>query len=273
MAKRLDYFPHPFNLRTDKRIKILRRGSGLEGVAVFYWLLEEMGAADGLKIPFSEIDKELLADSFNIDEGQLSEIVKNSVEAGIITLEDGFLSSALLDERLKPLLDLRRKQTEGGRKRWEAVKETSSTPKGDLEVTSSTPNGDLKETTKKTDDFDISRFIEFFNKSVDEAGSTIPKIQGMSEKRKLALLARVKEHGKKALQKAVANAVKSDFLNGRTDKPFKASIDWILKPNNFPKVLEGNYENVKPSGGKVHDHRRGVEITATCAEDYLNSSF
>lgn len=35
----------------------------------------------------------------------------------------------------------------------------------------------------------------------------------------------------------------SDFLCGRTggDRPFLATIDWILKPSNFTKIIESNY--------------------------------
>ena len=35
----------------------------------------------------------------------------------------------------------------------------------------------------------------------------------------------------------------SDFLMGRTDKPFTCSLDWIVKPTNFTKILNGNYKN------------------------------
>jgi uncharacterized protein YdaU (DUF1376 family) len=35
---------------------------------------------------------------------------------------------------------------------------------------------------------------------------------------------------------------KSDFLTGRKND-FKAGFDWILKPSNFKKVIEGNYDN------------------------------
>lgn len=35
---------------------------------------------------------------------------------------------------------------------------------------------------------------------------------------------------------------KSDFLTGRCND-FRATFDWILKPNNMTKILEGNYDN------------------------------
>ena len=42
--------------------------------------------------------------------------------------------------------------------------------------------------------------------------------------------------------KAVNTIKDSDFLKGyKTD--FVISMDWFIKPNNFIKVLEGNYSN------------------------------
>lgn len=36
----------------------------------------------------------------------------------------------------------------------------------------------------------------------------------------------------------------SDFLMGRTDRPWTGcSFDWLLKPANFRKIVEGNYTN------------------------------
>lgn len=37
----------------------------------------------------------------------------------------------------------------------------------------------------------------------------------------------------------------SDFLTGKV-KEFRASIDWILKPENWKKIIEGNYDNRGP---------------------------
>ena len=35
----------------------------------------------------------------------------------------------------------------------------------------------------------------------------------------------------------------SDFLCGKTDKPFVCNLEWLVTPGNFAKVIEGNYEN------------------------------
>lgn len=35
----------------------------------------------------------------------------------------------------------------------------------------------------------------------------------------------------------------SDWLSGRNEKGWKASFDWIMKPANFTKIIEGNFIN------------------------------
>lgn len=37
----------------------------------------------------------------------------------------------------------------------------------------------------------------------------------------------------------------SDFLCGRTENPFQADLEWLIRPRNMPKVLEGKYDNDK----------------------------
>jgi hypothetical protein len=41
----------------------------------------------------------------------------------------------------------------------------------------------------------------------------------------------------------IDNVSKSGYLNGKNDKGWKITFDWILKPVNFLKILEGNYDN------------------------------
>jgi hypothetical protein len=40
----------------------------------------------------------------------------------------------------------------------------------------------------------------------------------------------------------------SDFLMGRTDNGFVCNLEWLIRPKNMPKVLEGNYANRKGNG-------------------------
>jgi uncharacterized protein YdaU (DUF1376 family) len=45
------------------------------------------------------------------------------------------------------------------------------------------------------------------------------------------------------------SVAESDFLSGRTDDPFRPTLEWLISPENFPKVIEGNYENRKATNG------------------------
>ena len=74
----------------------------------------------------------------------------------------------------------------------------------------------------------------------------IPTIAKMTPKRKTVVNARVKEFGINAVYQAISKAAESSFLNGGGSKGFIADFDWVFRPNNFPKVLEGNYDDVKP---------------------------
>ena len=107
---------------------------------------------------------------------------------------------------------------------------------------------------KQKDEIDFKAFLQFFNKTVK--GSHIPEIRILTDRRKEMLNARLKEYDKQALVEVVQKAADSNFLNGGGDKPFVATFDWIFRPNNFPKVLEGNYDNRTSSNYGQHEQPR-----------------
>lgn len=113
-----------------------------------------------------------------------------------------------------------------------------------------------------TQKVDYSKLLEFFNQTISESGSVIKEIRQLTERRKLAIQARARENGKESLMEVIKQAAKSDFLNGRNDRGWVADFDWLMRPNNFVKVLEGNYNN------NGNDRRRGTEVTAASPEDY-----
>lgn len=64
---------------------------------------------------------------------------------------------------------------------------------------------------------------------------------GMNSTRGKMLRARLREHGEEAILEAIENVKKSPFLLGQNDNGWTITFDWFLKPNNFQKVLEGQY--------------------------------
>jgi len=88
--------------------------------------------------------------------------------------------------------------------------------------------------------------------------SSLKEITAVTDKRKGNLNARIKEHGIEAIYKVIDNVRNSRFLRGYNNKGWMASFDWVFLPNNFVKVLEGNYLDNK---NKAYD-----DITARVKE-------
>ncbi len=76
---------------------------------------------------------------------------------------------------------------------------------------------------------------------------SLPKIISIDKARKATVKARLKEYSFDDIITVFKKVEQSDFLTGRINadkqRPFKASFDWIMKPSNFIKILEGNYDN------------------------------
>ena len=126
-------------------------------------------------------------------------------------------------------------------------------------------------TTGKDDEVNLHAFMDFFNRTIQEHGAQIPTITQIAGQRRQRLLARVKEYGKEALRKAIINAATAPFLNGASEKVFVASLDWILRPNNFPKVLEGNYNHVA-SNPNLNNHGTGNNNGYRSREDIIKGA-
>ena len=80
---------------------------------------------------------------------------------------------------------------------------------------------------------------------------------GTTGSRVRLLKARIKEYGKDGFVKAIDNVRKSKFLQGKNKRGWQITFDWMIKPDNFVKVIEGNYTD-KDNGG-VNDIEREVD--------------
>lgn len=85
-----------------------------------------------------------------------------------------------------------------------------------------------------------AKIIEEWN-SIDDNVPNVTLIRSGSTRQKL-LQARINEYGFDNVLKAIDNVKNSQYLKGYV-KPFRITFDWFIKPNNFPKVLDGNYND------------------------------
>ncbi len=75
--------------------------------------------------------------------------------------------------------------------------------------------------------------------------ASLPKVKTMSEQRKARIRNLLKTYTVDDFETVFRKADASDFLSGRSGKWSGCSFDWLTKPSNFLKVLEGNYDNKK----------------------------
>lgn len=104
------------------------------------------------------------------------------------------------------------------------------------------------------------KVLRYFNGKM--AGKSIKPIKAITDgtKRSESLKARVREHGRDAIFQMIDKAAGSQFLNGYNEKGFTATFDWLILPNNFIKVLEGNYDN--KNNGNNNQRNNGAEQRA-----------
>jgi uncharacterized protein YdaU (DUF1376 family) len=87
-----------------------------------------------------------------------------------------------------------------------------------------------------------SEAVQVYNEVATNVGW--PVVQKMTKPRISAINARLAEcGGVDGWRVAIEKASASDFLTGRTSRPFFASFDWITAHRNFTKIMEGNYDN------------------------------
>ena len=72
----------------------------------------------------------------------------------------------------------------------------------------------------------------------------ITTIRAIRGKRLISLQARLKEYGKKSFAECIEQIKESDFLQ----KSNFFNFDWMVCKTNYPKVLEGKYNNDKDKG-------------------------
>lgn len=110
-----------------------------------------------------------------------------------------------------------------------------------------------------------SMVIEYFNDKMKDR--SIKPITSITDGTRRAewLLARRREYGDDAIFRMIDKASGSAFLNGHNQRGFTASFDWLIRPNNFPKVLEGNYDDEKNQDYEDSSRNHGAGQTVTAA--------
>lgn len=100
----------------------------------------------------------------------------------------------------------------------------------------------------------------------EETGGALGKLMMITGRRREMVRARIRETSVDDFFTMIHNAASSSFLRGESQRGWVANFDWCIKPNNYPKVLEGRYNDqegegviLPPNAKRVTDSSEGVD--------------
>ena len=120
---------------------------------------------------------------------------------------------------------------------------------------------------RKKDSVPYKEIVDSFN----EICKSLPKVTELSDGRKAAIRLRYKEYGKEKIIDVFRRAEQSDWLSGRSQNRRWCSFDWIMRPSNFIKIIEGTYDNYGGGYGGVNENigSRSKKVPELFPDEYL----
>lgn len=218
-----------WQVRRSKRITSLQAD-------VYFTLLNECNLR-GWENPF-EISNKLICATIGISEPSLIDSRNRLQQIGLIEFQNGKRNS---QSPVYYLNNLSRNRTVG-------LVEPLVTSLDETEL-SAEPFNKLNNTKQNKTSLPISpvgeaevsasKIIDLYN----EICKNLPPVKILTEKRRKAINARLREHGYENVVKMLQMASKSNFLAGQSQRGFIADFDWLFKPENFAKTLEDKYND------------------------------
>ena len=95
------------------------------------------------------------------------------------------------------------------------------------------------------DRLDEGAVMRLWNESM--RGRAVKPIRDMTQRRQGLVRARLAKYGADALRDVIRSVADSDFLNGQNARGWTADFNWAMRPENFVKILEGQYSDERPA--------------------------
>lgn len=272
MACGIDWFRWHHGSVTDPKFQLVARRSGAslpDVLAVWAYLLEKASAAE-FRGCFGEIDGEAVDCLFGFDDGTTNAILGQMVERSLISDDyvvawdkrqpkrerDGDNST----ERVRAFRQKQSHETPcNAKKRQETPREEKSREEVNLTTANAVVVPSPAEAEPETPD--DGKFLPCPHDKVialyHEALPVLPRIREWTAARQQTLRSRWRAKCAELHWSSEADGIawfsrffayvsESEFLCGRSQPPpgrtpFVADLEWLLKPANFTKVVEGKY--------------------------------
>lgn len=260
----LDYFE--LDCLLDDKVKLIQAEFGLKGFAVVVKLYQKIYRINGYYCEWNEemlllflVENGLSSDSKNL----INEIVMACIRRGIFSErlfnKFGILTSSGVQKRYlnatskREIVELKKEYlliNVGKNSKnvvinsiYDYINSIYDVDNAQSKVEKSRVENNTvsKDTVRQTD---VRHVIDAWNSLSDCGIKPIQKISSGS-KRYSSLMARIREYGIDEVINAIEKIRHSKFLQGKSGgrRQWIITFDWFVLPSNFPKVLEGNYDD------------------------------
>ena len=290
----LDYFPFDVDIFEDEKVIPISSEFGAKGECIVVRVLCAI-YREGYFAECSPAFKFKIAKQANVSHTLVDEVVTGLVKWGFFdkSVFDSFgvLTSAGIQKRWKEatrkrvpaknlqywVLDEDNKDKcktkeflpeETPLTRSESTQKKRKEKKGDNIISTDVDISKSEKQASRTQ-IDYKKLIEFFN---SETKGVFGEVRyPISSKRQDSIRARIREHGKEAFAEMVRKAANSEFLKGNNNRGFQATFDWLIRPTNFQKTIEGNYDNRNKETKRINTDVDRLRLLAREAEEAFRS--
>ena len=272
--KKMKWFKHDTDANMNRKMKKLYMKYGLEGWGLYWYCLELIAGDTNQHCLNFELkhDSEILAHNLHMSRDKLEDMIRHMVEIQLFENSHGRIMCLKLLKRMDQYqtgnaefrAKIKQAKTDNNYSNSHDSIMTESCVSHELDIDididkikdntlnrvssekvfsgrESEKNNSNSEKTK-IPNCPHEKIASLYNQILPE----LPNCKRITETRRRQLQSRWRENPKRQnleyWEKYFSYVSTSDFLMGKT-KDFKANFDWLIKPTNFQKVIEGNYEN------------------------------
>jgi hypothetical protein len=224
------WFKHDSNAKDDPKCVMLIEQLGLEGYGIYWMLVETLRDQPDYKYPLHLVPA--LARRYNTSAQKVEAVIKG-YQLFTTDGEQFFFSLSLL-ERMKEYDGKRQQARMAAKTRWN--KQELCGRNADALPAQCVSNA-IREEKRREKYISCQLVADAWNQIVD----CLPKVEKITETRKKAI--RSRSNNLSEFEDVFKKVQASDFLSGRNGQWIGCGFDWVLKPSNWTKITEGNYDN------------------------------
>jgi len=267
----LDYFS--LDVVMSDEVEIIEAEHKLEGFAILIKLFQKI-YSEGYYYQWDDRGRILFNNKVSVDGNKVDEIVMDCVKWGLFDKKLFDKYQILTSKRIQNqyftatykrtgleaiqeylLIDISDRDNVVTTR----VSDVNNSPTTNVSVDKSTQSKvkkskEEKSKEEKSNAAEVQKVISLYKDKLKH----LPQPKKYTDSRKSHINARINDYGIDEVIIGLVRASKSPFLAGENKRNWKADFDWIFKPDNFAKILEGKYndmeEQQKPLGIPEYDN-------------------